>query len=110
MNRAFLIVLFAASLGLEGICMAQDNVLVNIRDVRKRDVKFEGFTLNESQSISISVVGSGKERPLWTRAWILNSDTREVVWNIRHASPKDDDHSSVQFTDKIVLPLSLIHL
>ena len=104
MNRAFLIVLFAASLGLEGICMAQDNVLVNIRDVRKRDVKFEGFTLNESQSISISVVGSGKERPLWTRAWILNSDTREVVWNIRHALPKDDDRSSVQFTDKIVLP------
>jgi len=104
MNRAFLILLFAATLGLTGICMAQDNVLTDIRDVHKRDIKFEGFTLNDAQGISISVVGSGKERPLWTRAWILNSDTREIVWNIRHASPKDDDRSSVQFTDKIVLP------
>ena len=104
MNRAFLTVLFAFSLGLGGICVAQDNVLVNIRDVHKRDVKFEGFTLNESQSISINIVASGKERPLWTRAWILNADTREVVWNIRHATPKDDDRSSTQFADKIILP------
>ncbi len=104
MNRVFLIVLFATCLGLGGICMAQDNMLANIRDIHKRDVKFEGFTLNESQSISIVVAGSDKERPLWTRAWILNSDTREVVWNIRHASQKDDEGSSVQFTDKIVLP------
>jgi hypothetical protein len=90
--------------GFEGKCIAQDDVLADIRGLQKRDLKFEGFILTEPQNLSIKVVGPGKDRPLWTRAWILNSDTREVVWNLRHASSKDDDHASVHYSDNTTLP------
>jgi len=105
MGRRSLLLFLALFFVPGGRSNAQDNVLADIQNFHKREVKFEGFVLSEPQSVSIKVVASNRKHPLWTRAWILNSATREVVWDMRHASPKDDDHASATFTDKVSLPL-----
>lgn len=99
----FLIVI-AAVVVLGGRSAAQDGVLADIQSFHKRDVKFEGFVLNEPQSVSIKVVTSNRKHPLWTRAWILNSDTRDVVWDVRRSASTDDDRSIRTYTDNLSLP------
>ena len=104
MNRIPLLVLLGAFAGLASQSIAQENVLAEIQNFHKRDVKFEGFILNEPQSVSIKVVAASRKHPLWTRAWILNSETRERVWDMRHASSNDEDHSTATYTDNVTLP------
>lgn len=104
MNRISLLVLLGAFAGLASQSIAQENVLAEIQNFHKRDVKFEGFILNEPQSVSINVVAASRKHPLWTRAWILNSETRERVWDMRHASSNDEDHSTATYTDNVTLP------
>ena len=104
MNRISLLVLLAAFIGFAGQSLAQDDILADLQNLHKRDIKVEGFILNETQSVSIKVVAASRKHPLWTRAWILNSDTRERVWDMRHASSNDEDHSTATYTDKVSLP------
>ena len=104
MNRISFLVLLAVFAGFGGKCAAQENVLTEIQNFHKRDVKFEGFILDEPQDVSIKVIASSRKHPLWTRAWILNSDTREKVWDMRHASSNDEDRSTATYTDNVTLP------
>ena len=104
MSRLSFLIVIAAVVVLGGRSAAQDDVLADIQSFHKRDVKFEGFVLRDPQTVSIKVVTSNRKRPLWTRAWILNSDTREVVWDVRRASSKDDDRSRTTYTDNLSLP------
>jgi len=104
MGRKFFLLFVALLFVLAGRNEAQSGVLVEIKNFHKKEVKFEGFTLAEPQTISIKVVSSNREHPLWTRAWILNSDTREMVWDVRHASSKNDDRTTVVYSDTVSLP------
>ena len=104
MGRKFFLLFVALLFVLEGRNEAQSGVLVEIKNFHKKEVKFEGFTLAEPQTISIKVVSSNREHPLWTRAWILNSDTRGMVWDVRHASSKNDDRTTVVYSDTVSLP------
>ncbi len=104
MKRIFFPLLFAAFAFLGSRCPAQDNILSQIQNLHRRDVKFEGFILSEPQNVSVKVVAAGRKHPLWTRAWILNSETRERVWDMRHSSSDDDDRSTATYTDDLSLP------
>ena len=104
MGRRNLLLVVALLCSLAGFNEAQSNVLVEIKNFHKREVKFEGFTLAGPQNISITVVTSNREHPLWTRAWILNSETRQMVWDDRRASSRNDNRTSVTYTDTVSLP------
>jgi hypothetical protein len=69
-----------------------DNVL-EIRSIRKGQIKNEGFVLNSSKEIKITARGAGSHKPvkkigsfqvdpsgMFVYAWILDAKTRNPVW------------------------------
>ena len=104
MLKVSIAILFAAVVGIVDQSRAQSNVLVDIHNPHGRDVKCEGFSLDGSGSVSVKFTGAEKNRPLWTRAWILNSSTREVVWDTRNAADRDDDRVPLTFNGSLTLP------
>ncbi|HTR80339.1 MAG TPA: hypothetical protein VMM58_01835 [Bacteroidota bacterium] len=104
MGKISLLAFITAFLLVTARSEAQNDVLADIHNLHKSDVEFQGFVLDEPQVVSIDVVAASRKIPLWTRAWILNSDTREVVWEIHHTALKDDDRNSKTYSDTLSLP------
>jgi hypothetical protein len=64
---------------------AQSNAEINIGRVALGEVDYAGFTLNQDASVDISGSGASIERwgsNLIFYAWIIESESREVVWNL----------------------------
>lgn len=79
----FLPLLFTLS---SAMLLAQGTVLTDIRDIRGYEIKSDGFTLDSPQEISIhAVAASDRYRGAESSAWILNADTRQVVWKLYQA-------------------------
>ena len=76
-----LITLFVSSL--------KASVIVEINDLRPEQIKSAGFILNADQNIKIEAYGirphSRMHRRAFTYSWILNADTRDVVWELSEA-------------------------
>ncbi|HTX17574.1 MAG TPA: hypothetical protein VMG34_02850 [Bacteroidota bacterium] len=104
MKRMIPALVIALLAGVAARCFGGENVLVKLENFHRNQVKFEGFVLAEPENVSISVVASSRERPVWSRAWILNSETREVVWDVRRAASESHDRSSSTYTDNVQLP------
>jgi len=65
---------------------AQENILVDIKDVHPQDLEIAGFSLSEDQSVKIEAAGAGGYREdLIAGAWILHSLSRKVVWSLEDA-------------------------
>ena len=51
------------------------------------EIKLAGFTLNSGQSVSIEAKIISPRRNyhdyIFSHAWILNADTRELAWQLR---------------------------
>jgi hypothetical protein len=66
---------------------AQDNTLVEINKIRPSELEIEGFKLDSEQELDIDVVGlhqkNGRHEIIIGTAWILNANTREVVWKFK---------------------------
>ena len=66
---------------------AQDNTLVEINKIRPSELVIEGFKLDSEQELDIDVVGlhqkNGRHETIIGTAWILNANTREVVWRFK---------------------------
>jgi hypothetical protein len=63
---------------------AQESVLAEIRDIPIETTRGAGFTLDQDQQVKIEAVGLDevKRRVAPTTAWIINAQTREVVWEM----------------------------
>ncbi len=62
---------------------AQNDVLAEISDIPLETVRSAGFTLEGDQQVRIEAVGAGDtRRELAANAWILNAQTRKVVWEM----------------------------
>jgi len=63
---------------------AQESVLAEIRDIPIETIRGAGFTLDQDQQVKIEAVGLDevKRRVAPTTAWIINAQTREVVWEM----------------------------
>lgn len=84
---------------------AQGTTLADIRDVREFEVKSNGFVLDSPQRISIhAVVANNRFRGIASSAWILNSDTREVVWKLRQSQQRSRNRSLADYDDALELP------
>jgi len=81
---------------------------VEIKNVDYEQIYVQGFTLDAAQDISVKAVGLSNNRYMYNQissaAWILNSATRDVVWELDDASEKEIDHDLTESTDKINLP------
>lgn len=87
-------------------CIAQ-NSLVNIQDITPEEVKMAGFRLSAEQAIKIEAVGYRSSRKYdleFTRAWILNSRTRDVIWEMKDADIKDEGRKIIEYADELTLP------
>ncbi len=98
---------FAAVTGLltvmlSSVLTAQENEAV-IDDVRGRQVHLVGFTLNSDRTVHIKASGAGGEKEInrihnhsedrhnmFAYAWILNAQTRKMVWRMTIGNSKDD--------------------
>ncbi len=86
---------------------ADDHILADIKDIRPHQVKVEGFRLNSEQTVDIEAVGfrrSRRMKTMFTRAWILDAHSREVVWQLRDAEVLRKSRYFVEFEDRVTLP------
>ncbi|MFQ5638068.1 MAG: hypothetical protein ACE5IR_08740 [bacterium] len=83
------------------------DILTDIHNIKPAEIKIQGFGLDRDQEVKIEGVGfQGPKRrgPLLTRAWILDSRTREVVWDIEDADTERQGRRLVKFEDRLELP------
>ncbi len=80
--------------------------LARLKGIAPEEVKFAGFTLNSEQDIAIEAVGTHyrSKRLMTTAAWILNADTRELVWELTDANSKWRSRKLRQYHDSVRLP------
>ncbi len=86
-------------------CPAQQ-ILSEIENIVPREIKVDGFNLEQDQQVEINGTGFRKGRKqsvAFTRAWVLNAATREVVWIDQEADMRDRGRRLVQFRDSITL-------
>jgi hypothetical protein len=86
---------------------AQDSVLVDLRDFYPEKIESAGFTLSSEQTVKIDIAAiapgmSYRFKP-YTNAWILESETRNVVWLLEDAQDADKHGKIITFKDEITL-------
>jgi hypothetical protein len=105
MKRAFFIIM-AGFLAAVNQSFAQDEILAEIRDIYPESIKSEAFRLDEDQQVRIDAVGaeSTRREQMSATAWILEADTREVVWEMTEARTHRRERRLREFHDKVALP------
>jgi len=84
---------------------SQDRVLTDIREILPSEIKVEGFKLNSRQSVNVEAVGfRARGVSSFTRAWILNAATREVVWDMDEAGSYEMNGKLVEYKEALRLP------
>ncbi len=85
----------------------QDRTLVEIRDLTMDEIRVAGFRLPGDQSVEIRGVafrGRSRRDIVFTRAWILASATRQVVWEMEDADRKRGARWLMNISDTVDLP------
>ncbi len=91
-----------------GSVFAQKTVLTDLKDFYPEDIQFAGFKVSASTNLQIDVAVLQPRRSdrdiLFSYAWILNSDTREKVWEVFDADPQDREGESLIFREERPFP------
>ncbi|MFQ5771832.1 MAG: hypothetical protein ACE5HX_14960, partial [bacterium] len=84
---------------------AQNTILTEIRDLSSEEIKVEGFKLNSDQTVKVEAVGfySRKRDFILTKAWILDAQTRDVVWELEDADSERKGRRLVEYEDTLDL-------
>jgi len=90
------------------VSLARAGTLVKIDRIRPYDVKLAGFILDGKEAIAVEAVGyrygSSREDLHMTSAWILDADTREMVWRLREADSERGGRHLRDYSDDVTLP------
>jgi hypothetical protein len=115
-------ILFAlALLAGPGLAAAQNAALVDLDDFGPRQVKSQSFVLASAQDLQIDATGAeltgkngwaasmgeknGKPVPPWSgNAWILDLQSRKVVWELSAAQTTSGSRGLREFTGTLRLP------
>ncbi len=85
--------------------------LASISGVDRGDTESEVFTLNSSQTIAINSITLRRDKfGDQSSAWILNSETRELVWKLRKAKKVDRTRTTTEYEDEVELPAGTYEL
>jgi hypothetical protein len=83
---------------------AQDDRLVDLSGFYAEEIQIAGFTLDSDQTISIEAATISPRRNYrefhFSYAWILNSDSREIVWELTEADLEDRVRYKATYTDE----------
>ncbi len=112
---AVLLVAFVAGSGM----LEAQNVLVEFNGIDQRRIKARAFTTDADQTMVIEATGAPIQKSFMKKigeaiikrdysvtlsAWILNSDTRELVWELENGTVKVlEDENTVVLRDEIAL-------
>jgi len=97
---------------------AQSDVLAEIENLTPREHRQDGFILASAQTIEITATGAeprnerrrwdndrNEDRDLWpANAWILNAETRQVVWDLQSEETDRARNGLRKFEGSISLP------
>ena len=111
----------ALLLGPATLAYGQSDSLVDIRDVAPEEHRVAGFVLTSPQFLQIDAVGAEPrgnddhswwnredERDVWpAAAWIIDTRTRGVVWDLRTATTTRDRKGIRRFSSVIRLPTGI---
>ena len=90
------------------ISLFGQKTLIEIDDIYPEDIRMEGFVLNSDQKVDIDAVGfyyrNGGNRVLLGNSWILDADSREVVWDLAGATSNRRNRGLLEFSDELSLP------
>ena len=93
---------------LSGFVLGQSNTLVNMDDFQPGDVRFSGFQLVDESAVDLEVALLKPRRSdddlLFTYTWILDSDTRDVVWEAFRSEEADREGESIILKKTLTLP------
>jgi hypothetical protein len=85
---------------------AQRQVLAAIDNIYAEEVRTAGFVLDRSQEVNIEAVAPGRRRTgqMLGNAWILDAQTRTVVWNLADAARNELSGDLLEIEDNLRLP------
>ena len=90
------------------LIFAQEKTLVEITDIYPEDLRVAGFELQSKQEIEIEATGFNyrnyDHNVFFGNTWILNSESREVVWDLLESSSRRSKNGTLEFMDKVSLP------
>lgn len=110
MRKHFLAILTTAFLAfLASSAFAQSNVLVELNKIYPEELRWQGFALDSEQEIQIDAAGvymdEGRdERLMFGYCWILNAQSREVVWEFQPEEFGRKNQEARQISENIKLP------
>ena len=86
--------------------------LITLDNVDADETRFAGFVLDSEQEVEIEAVGLHRREQHYinTNAWILNSENREVVWELTDANSKWMNRKIRQYRDRVTLPAGTYEL
>jgi len=102
-QRLFIIIFIIGILNYQ--IRAQDGILSDIKDIYPGEIEVQGFAIEYDQEIHIEAVGFGdrNRRYLMTSTWILNAQSREIVWEMTNANSEWINRVLKKFDDTIPL-------
>lgn len=119
LQRAALVTLVLAPWSASAL-QAQSDSLVDIRNLTPQELRSAAFVLTSPQAVRIEAVGAEPRRDRregrwWSgdndewytwpaAAWILDANTREVVWDLREARTERSGDGLRSFTGRVELP------
>ena len=96
--RSFILILCA--LFCQGLAVAGEQLILQLKDFTRVEMKSGGFTLPSDSRIRIIALGGSAEKKgisfsdasMYAYGWIINAETREPVWEMdRHNTRRTDD-------------------
>jgi hypothetical protein len=94
---------------LSTLSFAAERLIIQLKDFSQTEVKSGGFILPKDQTIHIYAIGGGGKKSAFSNSdmyaygWIINADSREVVWLMDRSNTRSQD-TYRKFDDDIHLP------
>lgn len=97
---------FCLALLMVSLGHAQETVLIAIEKLSPRTLEVQAFALDRTQEVQVQATGlnTSRRHPFTANAWILNAQTRKVVWEMKEANTTRRDRILRDFEGKITLP------
>ncbi len=99
--------LLLLGIALTDVAYGQSDILVQLNDFYPEEIKQAGFKLSSATvvALDLSVLQPRKSSNdlFLTYAWILNSDTRNKVWEVFDANPQDREGENLVFQEEVEL-------
>ncbi|MBA4311897.1 MAG: hypothetical protein C0417_04610 [Chlorobiaceae bacterium] len=79
------------------LAIASERLIIQLKDFTQTELKSGGFILPSDQTIHIYAVGGGGKKSgffnsdMYAYGWIINADTREVVWQMDRSNTRSQN-------------------